>query len=86
MEHWPDAPILGKFWILPLAVMGTLAFALGSLFSVTDASVVARYVVLVLFAIPCAAYIAYQVAREEHSEPVRRALRRAREARNSGSR
>ena len=65
--------------------MAVAGFALGALFSETDASVAARYGALVPFAIVCSAYIAYHMAREEGPEPIRRALRRAREARNSRS-
>jgi hypothetical protein len=74
-----------RHWILPLAVMGSVGFVLGALFSATDASVVARYATLIPFTIVGGAYIAHHVAREEDPEPIRRALRRARESRNNRS-
>lgn len=56
-------------WILPFAVMGSAAFAMGSILSVTDASVAAYYAAVTLFAIVCGVYIAYQVGREESHRP-----------------
>jgi hypothetical protein len=73
-----------RTWILPFAVIACMGFALGTLFSATDAGLVARYATLIPFSIFCSAYIVYHMAREEDPEPIRRAVRRARE-RNSGS-
>jgi hypothetical protein len=56
-------------WIFPFAVMGSAAFAMGSVLSVTDASVAAYYAAVTLFAIVCGVYISHQVAREENRNP-----------------
>ena len=57
------------------------ASVLGAVLGATNAGLLAYYVYGSLLVIPCGVYIGWAAAREEHSEPFRRAWRRAREAR-----
>lgn len=60
------------------------AGAIGAVLGATDAGVLSYYVSLGLLTIPCSVYVVWAVGREEHPEPFRRALRRARESRRQG--
>ena len=69
-----------KRWIAPFVVMGVTAFALGAFLDASRIGVAAYFAIVTLYATLCGAYIAYHVAREEHPQPIRRALSKARQS------
>ncbi|HWM55336.1 MAG TPA: hypothetical protein VNO20_08110 [Solirubrobacterales bacterium] len=67
-----------KPWIVPFGVMGIAALALGVFLNADRVGEAGYFVSLILYTVICGAYIAYHVAREEHPQPIRRALSKAR--------
>ena len=71
-----------KHWIFPLILMGSSALGLGVFLGATAANGAVYFAAVTFYAMLCGAYIVYLTAREDHPQPIRRALRRAREARD----
>jgi hypothetical protein len=70
-----------RIWVIPFAVMAIAGVALDTFLHAKGVSPAGYFAAITLFATICGAYVAYGVGREEHPQPIRRALRKSREAR-----